>query len=97
MSKLKYAVPALAFLALAGTASAQTQKGYITAFDPQSRLVTLDNGSQYRLAPIVDETNLSVGEWAYVIYDVDGKTNNATSVLAGHYPINDAPQSTPSW
>src|SRR5689334_10088158 len=61
MSKLKYALPALALLTLGGTASAENQRGWITALDPQKHVMTLDNGAQYQVAPIVDESKLVVG------------------------------------
>ena len=72
----------LAILAAASVAYANQAKGFITKLDPQSQIVTLDNGTPYHADKSVTLNNLKVGDHVTIDFVVQGGLNKATSIIS---------------
>jgi hypothetical protein len=63
-----------AFLLSAGLAFASSDEGLITAIDPDSMTITLDNGNSYRLPGEFNMEAIEVGSEVLIAYEqIDGQ------------------------
>ncbi len=80
MRKLMLAASAAALLSTMSLAYAADASGTITAVDPSSGSVTLDDGNTYMLPASVAAADLKVGEKVTITYDQNGDKMEATAV-----------------
>lgn len=75
---------AAAAIALSSFASfaqdAMTTQGVVTAVDPDTHELTLDDGSVYTLPDSFDASTVAVGDAVSVEWEADGDQNAAVSV-----------------
>ena len=73
-------VLALGSASLAMAAGATTTTGTIKTIDTAHRVITLADGSSYRLKKGLDMTTLKTGEKVSVSWELKGKVNKAMAV-----------------
>ncbi|MGD9919017.1 MAG: DUF1344 domain-containing protein [Paenirhodobacter sp.] len=73
-------VLALGSASLAMAAGATTTTGTIKTIDTAHRVITLADGSTYRLKKTFDMTTLKTGEKVSVSWELKGKVNKAMAV-----------------
>ena len=80
MKRSIFALAAVAALGAAGAASAQTTTGTISSIDPATRMVTLQNGSQYQFGPDYSFDTLRAGDKVRIEYALAGTRKEAQAL-----------------
>lgn len=80
MKKLIGAMTAIAILASAGAALADTANGKIKSVDQTTRMIILDNGHSYEAAKTVDISKLKAGELVTLTFSVVNGKNGVSSL-----------------
>jgi hypothetical protein len=81
-----FLLPAAMILSMSGAslalASPTTTDGVIKSMDAKTHMITLADGTSYMLPKTFDASKIKVGEKVAVVWQLQGKINEASSVKA---------------